>query len=134
MVIHDRNRRTATKRSHRRSAGQTAIGAILLLLVACQPDRPPVPPPPMPAAVPSSARIAEPQPAFSEVPLLPGVPRFQSAQLPPPTVYTPGPTAPTIPYVPPLGSSPVTGFGVGGMQQPPGAPPNPPYPPGGLLH
>jgi hypothetical protein len=55
------------------------------------------------------------------------------SQLPPPTVYTPGRTAPSIPYVPPPGSSPVTGFGVGGMQQPPGAPPNEPYPPGGML-
>jgi hypothetical protein len=102
--------------------------------VACRPDRPPVPPPPMPASVPSLAPTAQLQPTVSEVSLLPEVPRFQSAQLPPPTVYTPGPTAPSIPYAPPLGSSPVTGYGVGGMQQPPGAPPNPPYSPGGLLH
>jgi hypothetical protein len=36
-------------------------------------------------------------------------------------------------YTPPY-SGPVTGYGPGGMAQPPGAPPNPPYPLGGLMH
>jgi hypothetical protein len=31
------------------------------------------------------------------------------------------------PLPPPEINSPVTGYGFGGMQQPPGAPPNPPY-------
>jgi hypothetical protein len=39
-------------------------------------------------------------------------------------------TEPFYPAPPNLG--PVTGYGPGGMAQPPGAPPNPPYPPGGL--
>ena len=34
-------------------------------------------------------------------------------------------------YTPPY-SGPITGYGPGGMAQPPGAPPNPPYPPSGL--
>jgi len=33
-----------------------------------------------------------------------------------------------------LPQGPVTGYGAGGMQAPPGAPPNPPYPAGGLMH
>ena len=37
-------------------------------------------------------------------------------------------------YVPPPNVGPVTGYGPGGMAQPPGAPPNPPYPLGGLTH
>ncbi|HYM02611.1 MAG TPA: hypothetical protein VET85_06665 [Stellaceae bacterium] len=44
----------------------------------------------------------------------------------------PSPVATPLPYAPNLG--PVTGYGTGGMALPPGAPPNPPYPPGGLLH
>lgn len=34
-------------------------------------------------------------------------------------------------YTPPY-SGPITGYGPGGMAQPPGAPPNPPYPVGGV--
>jgi hypothetical protein len=45
----------------------------------------------------------------------------------------PRPGAPTQPfYAQPPNLGPVTGFGPGGMALPPGAPPNPPYPPGGL--
>jgi hypothetical protein len=107
--------------------------AAALPVAACAPAHAPVPPPVMPQSAPPPPST-EGQPPLSEVPILPAVPRWQSIQLSPPTVYTPGPTAPSLPYVPPAGSSPVTGFGVGGMQQPPGAPPNPPYPAGGLLH
>jgi len=46
----------------------------------------------------------------------------------------PRPGANTTPfYAAPPNLGPVTGFGPGGMAQPPGAPPNPPYPPGGLI-
>lgn len=45
----------------------------------------------------------------------------------------PRPSAATQPfYAPPANVGPVTGYGPGGMALPPGAPPNPPYPPGGL--
>jgi hypothetical protein len=46
----------------------------------------------------------------------------------------PRPAANTTPfYAAPPNLGPVTGFGPGGMAQPPGAPPNPPYAPGGLV-
>jgi len=45
----------------------------------------------------------------------------------------PRPSAATQPYyTQPANVGPVTGYGPGGMALPPGAPPNPPYPPGGL--
>ena len=45
----------------------------------------------------------------------------------------PRPSAPTQPfYAQPPNLGPVTGYGPGGMAQPPGAPQNPPYPVGGL--
>jgi hypothetical protein len=47
---------------------------------------------------------------------------------------SPAPTVVQGQFAPALPTGPVTGYGTGGMQQPPGAPPNPPYPPGGLLH
>ena len=37
-------------------------------------------------------------------------------------------------YAAPANVGPVTGYGPGGMALPPGAPPNPPYPAGGLGH
>ncbi|HEV2547393.1 MAG TPA: hypothetical protein VGU20_08650 [Stellaceae bacterium] len=46
----------------------------------------------------------------------------------------PRPGANTTPfYAAPANPGPVTGFGPGGMAQPPGAPANPPYPPAGLM-
>ena len=46
----------------------------------------------------------------------------------------PRPAANTTPfYAAPPNLGPVTGFGPGGMAQPPGAPLNPPYPAGGLM-
>lgn len=49
----------------------------------------------------------------------------------PPAVPEPGRSA--GPYYTAQPTSPVTGYGPGGMAQPPGAPPNPPYPPRGLI-
>ena len=49
----------------------------------------------------------------------------------PAPVQEPGRSATPF-YTPPY-SGPVTGYGPGGMAQPPGAPPNPPYSPGGLM-
>lgn len=48
----------------------------------------------------------------------------------PTPVPQPGPSAGPF-YTPPY-SGPITGYGPGGMAQPPGAPPNPPYPLGGI--
>jgi hypothetical protein len=45
----------------------------------------------------------------------------------------PAPAPPPGGFAPGLPSGPVTNYGTGGMQQMPGAPPNPPYPPGGLM-
>ncbi|MGH7075625.1 MAG: hypothetical protein ACREFD_15715 [Stellaceae bacterium] len=37
------------------------------------------------------------------------------------------PSVPAMPAAAPSNPGPVTGYGIGGMEQPPGAPPNPPY-------
>jgi hypothetical protein len=79
---------------------------------------PPYLPAPEPLPPPLSPPVQQaPAPAPSFAPALPPVP---------PTVIF----VPTLP--PPQG--PVTNYGTGGMQAPPGAPPNPPYPSGGLMH
>jgi predicted small lipoprotein YifL len=44
-----------------------------------------------------------------------------------PYVYSPGPSVPTTQYSQPLNRGPVTGYGPGGLAQPPGAPSNPPF-------
>lgn len=80
-----------------------------------------------------AATSPETSPAERVPPYLPVVP-----QLPPtpaPHVYSPAPAAQPGQFSPPPTSTgPVTGYGTGGMQQPPGSGPNPPYPPGGLMH
>ena len=48
----------------------------------------------------------------------------------PTPVPQPGPSA--APFYTPSYNGPVSGYGPGGMAQPPGAPPNPPYPLGGV--
>ncbi len=48
------------------------------------------------------------------------------APVPPRPSYAPPPAVPNL--------GPVTGYGPGGMAIPPGGPPNPPYPRGGLMH
>jgi hypothetical protein len=47
-----------------------------------------------------------------------------------PAAVAPTPTLPAA--VPPANPGPLTGYGIGGMQQMPGAPPNPPYTGSGL--
>ncbi|HXQ52940.1 MAG TPA: hypothetical protein VN802_17755 [Stellaceae bacterium] len=89
---------------------------------------------------------APPSPPLDQRDILPGTeppldhspepPRISPARLPPPAPM-PAPliqAAPAPNYAPGLPSGPVTNYGTGGMQAPPGAPPNPPYPPGGLMH
>jgi hypothetical protein len=44
-----------------------------------------------------------------------------------PYLYAPGATAPSGGYGLPPNPGPVTGYGPGGLAQPPGAPPNPPF-------
>jgi hypothetical protein len=83
-------------------------------------------------AQPASSSPATP-PAERVPSYLPVVP---AEPVPPaPNVYTPTPSARPGQFSPPANSvGPVTGYGTGGMQQLPGSGPNPPYPPGGLLH
>lgn len=124
----------------------TAIPALALLLAACgMPPRPrpayfviPPGPPPQPGAAatdPAGAALA-PRPVIwpganpAVQSFLPSHP--EDVQRGPAPVPQPG--AATEPfYAAPANPGPVTGYGSGGMAQPPGAPPNPPYPAGGLL-
>lgn len=51
------------------------------------------------------------------------------------TAPTPVPVFSATPSAPPsLPQGPVTNYGTGGMEALPGSPPNPTYPPGGLMH
>ena len=63
---------------------------------------------------------------------LPYLPAPAPLPAPGPAIAPPRPVPPPPPA--PLNPGPNTGYGTGGMQAPPGAPPNPPYPPGGLMH
>ena len=55
--------------------------------------------------------------------------------LPPPKILPVQAVPPREPnFSPGLPAGPVTNYGTGGLQALPGAPPNPPYPPGGLMH
>jgi hypothetical protein len=130
----------SAKRMWRRRA---ATGFALLLLAGCGArERPPppyfvIPPGPAPqsdAAVPprlpppSRSTISAPNPAVQI--FLPGHP--EDVQRGPAPVPRPGGNTEPF-YAAPPNLGPVTGYGPGGMAQPPGAPPNPPYPAGGLL-
>lgn len=124
---------------------QRAALAALLTLAGC--GAPPWKPTPL--DVPLDERGgASPAPAssrFDEPPVIPSpVPRVLPVQpeigagssAREPFLYQPGPTAP-MPPARPLGpryNGPITGYGPGGMGYPPGAPPNPPYFPGGIPH
>jgi hypothetical protein len=114
---------------------------MLLAVAGCaQPERPPPPYfaiPPL-ASMPESA----PAPAGASAvrPVLP--PRADVQYFLPShpedvmrgPAPVPQPAANTTPfYAAPPNLGPVTGFGPGGMAEPPGAPPNPPYPRGGLM-
>jgi hypothetical protein len=80
---------------------------------------------PLPGQVPGAIPPGERVPAY--LPAVPGLPAPSSPPIPPPLAPAPN-------FAPGLPSGPVTGYGAGGMQAPPGAPPNPPYPAGGLMH
>lgn len=98
--------------------------AVLLLAQGGAPDTTILNPPSFPS-YPGAVR-----PDLRLPPYLPA-----PAPLPPATGAV-APPAPARLSPPPAltNQGPNTGYGTGGMQQPPGAPPNPPYPPGGLLH
>lgn len=117
------------------------IGPIALLLAGCGPsERAPPPyfviPPgptaesgaPAPRAPGHGPSIPAPNPEIQR--FLPG-PSAEDIQRGPAPVPRPSP-APGPTYTPPY-NGPITGYGPGGMAQPPGAPPNPPYPRGGLM-
>jgi hypothetical protein len=74
----------------------------------------------IPGEVPPELRIP---------PYLPAPPPLPPPKNPP--VQRAPPPAPD--FAPGLPQGPVTNFGTGGMQAPPGAPPYPPYPAGGLM-
>ncbi len=76
---------------------------------------------PEPGDIPPDERV----PAY--LPAVPGLPPPYSPPIPPPLQPAPN-------FAPGLPPGPVTGYGAGGMQAMPGAPPNPPYPAGGLMH
>jgi hypothetical protein len=93
---------------------------------------PPVPTMPEPAEAPAGASAVRPVvPPRADVQyFLPSHP--EDVMRGPAQVPRPG--ANTTPfYAAPPNLGPVTGFGPGGMAQPPGAPLNPPYPPAGLI-
>ena len=112
-----------------------------LMATGCEPSARPLPPyfviPPGPAAQPTATAPVEGSP--SRAPVVRSNPEVQQ--------FLPGPSpeelmrgAPPVPepgrsagpfYTPPY-TGPITGYGPGGMAQPPGAPPNPPYPLGGI--
>ena len=114
---------------------------MLLALAGCAVrERPPapyfaIPPAPAisePATAPTGASAVRPVvPPRADVQyFLPGHPEDVTRGPAP----VPRPAANTTPfYAAPANQGPVTGFGPGGMALPPGAPPNPPYPPGGLV-
>jgi hypothetical protein len=78
--------------------------------------------------VPPDERVAPKRPFMSDMPPAPSLPRPAAMSM------TPSPIPPEGGFAPGLPPGPVTNYGTGGMQQIPGAPPNPPYPPGGLTH
>jgi hypothetical protein len=106
--------------------------ALAATAVACGEDEV-VPFKTIPREAPPEARTP------ADVPAPPPLPSSASPQL----FLTPSPTPATPPlfvapaplpnFAPGLPPGPVTNYGTGGMQAPPGAPPNPPYPPGGLM-
>ncbi|HXP30867.1 MAG TPA: hypothetical protein VN832_07240 [Stellaceae bacterium] len=103
---------------------------LLLLAQGGSPGTTILNPPPQPPAIATNPAMVP--PALRVPPWLPvPAPGPAPASGPAPA---PAPTVVQGQFAPPLPTGPVTGYGTGGMQQPPGAPPNPPYPPGGLLH
>lgn len=115
------------------------LGLIALLLASCgPPERPPPPyfaipkgPPPVanaavPEGAPGVAPVIVPNPSVQY--FLPSHPEDLGRGPEP----VPRPAAASPFYSAPINPGPITGYGPGGMAQPPGAPLNPPYPAGGL--
>jgi hypothetical protein len=103
---------------------RTCIGVAAVALLLLSPRQPvadePEPFTTLPGDVPPDLRVP---------PYLPAPP-----PLPPPRSVPVQPAPSPAPgFAPGLPPGPVTNYGTGGMQAPPGAPPNPPYPPGGLM-
>jgi hypothetical protein len=106
---------------------------IFAALVASCAAPPEAPAQPLPGTAGSAMPFAAPQPG--DVPPDLRVPPYLPAPPPlPPPENLPVEAAPAPNFAPGLPAGPVTGYGTGGMEAPPGAPPNPPYPPGGLMH
>jgi hypothetical protein len=126
--------------------------SLILLLSACSAG--PAPPPSVPwdseaggipagLSSPAAPPPAERDEVLTERPTPPDIPpdQFVSPYPPVPTALPPPkllpvqePPSPAPNFSPGLPSGPVTNYGTGGLQAPPGAPPNPPYGPGGLMH
>ena len=112
-----------------------------LAAAGCEPPGRPPPPyftiPAAPTASATKAAVPEGAPAVRPV-VRDGNPEVQyflpshpgDVERAPAPVPEPGRSAGPF-YTPPY-SGPITGYGPGGMAQPPGAPPNAPYPLGGI--
>jgi len=114
-----------------------AIVILAALLAGCGSSVPSAAAPGAPTDPPDNAIEPLPGEAPGEIPpdervpaYLPAVPGLPAPYSPP----IPAAPSPTPNFAPGLPSGPVTNYGAGGMQAPPGAPPNPPYPSGGLMH
>jgi hypothetical protein len=92
---------------------------------------------------PAPSLPAAPDEILPERPVPPDIPPDQFVSpyppvppaLPPPKLLpVQQPPSPAPNFSPGLPSGPVTNYGTGGLQAPPGAAPNPPYSPGGLMH
>lgn len=127
----------------RRSIALAALAGALVAVAACRPHPPPpaAPEASQPAAAGGAPSPAEDQPRSANPGAVPGFlrkPPYLPAVpgLPPPAVQPvfPAPPPPPGGFAPGLPQGPITNYGTGGMQQMPGAPPNPPYPAGGLMH
>jgi hypothetical protein len=109
-----------------------AVVIAALLLAGCGSPRQdqvqplPAPVSSAPAAKPSAGDDPPANIPFLEVPPVPPL-LHGGSQTPEPFVYRPAPTAPSGSFGLPTNPGPVTGYGPGGMAQPPGAPPNPPF-------
>ena len=116
------------------------FGLIALTLASCGPPQRSPPPyfvipagpapqaraAPVPAGAPGDLPLVPPNPSVQY--FLPSHPEdFEQSAAP-----VPRPSAPAPFYAAPINPGPVTGYGPGGMALPPGSPPNPPYPAGGL--
>jgi hypothetical protein len=116
----------------------TCLAALAFLLAGCYHESAQSPSPPTPPLVlngPASASAGA--NAFTQAPLIipvPEVPQVAppiegSPQTRAPFTYRPGAATPSAGYGLPTNPGPVTGFGPGGLAQPPGAPSNPPFHP-----